>query len=188
MADDKGEARPPLQVKTPDRRGAGEAEHVAQRLVECLEVSNSPSPLSLFASFARVGVAAPRVVGAQGRARAGRRRRSPSRSGAGEPSTCAARVPAGREIVAVVGELDVPASTVTCAGCHGARGEGKTEGGVTAGSLMWSHLLKPYGHTHPTGRKHGPFNESSFIRAVTSGVDPVGQRPAGGDAALPHVG
>jgi ABC-type branched-subunit amino acid transport system substrate-binding protein len=82
--------------------------------------------------------------------------------------------PAGREIMAVVGELDVPATTMTCAGCHGARGEGKTEGGVTAGGLTWSHLLKPYGHTHPTGRKHGPFNESSFIRAVTGGVDPAG--------------
>ncbi len=82
--------------------------------------------------------------------------------------------PAGREIAAAVGELDVPASTVTCAGCHGARGEGKTEGGVTAGSLVWSHLLKPYGHTHPTGRKHGLFNDSSFIRAVTGGVDPAG--------------
>src|SRR3712207_5871883 len=56
----------------------------------------------------------------------------------------------GREIVAVVGEIDVPAATVTCAGCHGARGEGKTEGGVTAGNLTWAHLTKPYGHTHPT--------------------------------------
>lgn len=82
--------------------------------------------------------------------------------------------PSGREIAAAVGELDVPPTTVTCAGCHGARGEGKTEGGVTAGSLVWSHLLKPYGHTHPTGRKHGPFTESSFIRAVTGGVDPAG--------------
>ena len=82
--------------------------------------------------------------------------------------------PAGREIAAAVGELDVPSSTVTCAGCHGARAEGKTEGGVTAGSLVWSHLLKPYGHTHPTGRKHGPFTEVSFVRAVTAGVDPSG--------------
>jgi len=82
--------------------------------------------------------------------------------------------PSGREIAAAVGDLDVPASTVTCAGCHGARGEGKTEGGVTAGNLTWANLLKPYGHTHPTGRKHGPFTESSFIRAVTGGLDPSG--------------
>ena len=75
--------------------------------------------------------------------------------------------PSGREIQAVVGEVDVPASTMTCAGCHGARGEGKTEGGVTAGDLTWANLVKPYGHTHPTGRKHGPFDEAAFVRAVT---------------------
>lgn len=82
----------------------------------------------------------------------------------------------GRELVAAVGELEVPASTVTCAGCHGARGGGKTEGGVTAGSLVWSHLLQPSGHTHPTGRQHGPYTEASFIRALTQGVDPAGNR------------
>ncbi|HVG29431.1 MAG TPA: ABC transporter substrate-binding protein [Pyrinomonadaceae bacterium] len=79
---------------------------------------------------------------------------------------------AGRAITAVVGEIDVPASTMTCAGCHGLRGEGKTEGGVTAGDLTWSNLTKPYGHTHPSGRKHGAFTDSSVIFSVTNGVDP----------------
>ena len=80
----------------------------------------------------------------------------------------------GREITATVGELEVPSSTVTCAGCHGARGEGKTEGGVTAGNLTWANMVKPYGHTHPTGRKHGPFDEAAFARALADGVDPSG--------------
>ncbi len=79
---------------------------------------------------------------------------------------------AGREIVATVGELDVPSTTVACAGCHGRKGEGKTEGGVSAGNLTWANLTKTYGHTHPTGRKHGPFNDPSFIMAVANGVDP----------------
>lgn len=82
--------------------------------------------------------------------------------------------PSGKEITAMLGEIDVPASTMNCAGCHGLRGEGKTEGGVTAGNLTWTNLLKPYGHTHPSGRKHGPFNEPAFIRAVVNGVDPNG--------------
>jgi len=82
----------------------------------------------------------------------------------------------GKEITAMLGEIDVPASTMNCAGCHGLRGEGKTEGGVTAGNLTWSNLLKPYGHTHPSGRTHGPFNESSFIRAVVNGIDPDGNK------------
>jgi len=83
-----------------------------------------------------------------------------------------------REINAIVGELDVPASTVTCAGCHGRRGEGKTEGGVTAGNLTWSNLLKPYGHTHPSGRKHGAFDEKLFIRSLVEGKDPAGNELA----------
>jgi len=80
----------------------------------------------------------------------------------------------GREIVARLNDVDVPASALPCGGCHGMRGEGKSEGGVTAGDITWSNLLKPYGHTHPTGRKHGPFTESSVIRAVVNGVDPSG--------------
>jgi ABC-type branched-subunit amino acid transport system substrate-binding protein len=84
----------------------------------------------------------------------------------------------GREIKAMVGELDVPASTLTCAGCHGLRGEGKTEGGVTAGNLTWSNLVKTYGHTHPSGRKHGPFDEMLFARSVVQGLDPAGNEMA----------
>jgi ABC-type branched-subunit amino acid transport system substrate-binding protein len=86
--------------------------------------------------------------------------------------------PSGREITATVGELDVPASTLTCAGCHGLRGEGKTEGGVTAGNLTWAGLVKPDGHTHPTGRKHGPFNETLFARSLVEGFDPSGNELA----------
>jgi ABC-type branched-subunit amino acid transport system substrate-binding protein len=86
--------------------------------------------------------------------------------------------PSGREITAMVGEVDVPASTLTCAGCHGARGEGKTEGGVTAGNLTWTNLLKPYGHTHPSGRKHGPFDEATFARSLVEGIDPAGNEMA----------
>ncbi|HEY0365744.1 MAG TPA: ABC transporter substrate-binding protein [Pyrinomonadaceae bacterium] len=80
----------------------------------------------------------------------------------------------GKPLTALLGELEVPASTMNCAGCHGRRGEGKTEGGVTAGNLTWTNLTKSYGHTHPSGRKHGPFTESSFTTAVVRGVDPEG--------------
>ncbi|HEV8430192.1 MAG TPA: ABC transporter substrate-binding protein [Pyrinomonadaceae bacterium] len=84
----------------------------------------------------------------------------------------------GQEITAVLNDLDVPASTLTCAGCHGARGEGRTEGGVTAGNLVWSNLNKSYGHTHDIGRKHNAFTEASFVRALTGGVDPAGNKLA----------
>lgn len=81
---------------------------------------------------------------------------------------------AGKPLTAMVGDLEVPGSTINCAGCHGRRGEGKTEGGVVAGNLTWSNLTKSYGHTHPTGRKHSAFSESSFTTAVVRGVDPSG--------------
>jgi cytochrome c553 len=79
----------------------------------------------------------------------------------------------GQEITAMMGEVDVPASTLTCAGCHGNRGQGITEGGVTAGNMSWSHLTKPYGHADDGGRKHPAFSESSFVRAMTTGLDPA---------------
>src|ERR1044072_7361364 len=77
----------------------------------------------------------------------------------------------GHEITALMGEVDVPASTLPCAGCHGNRGEGKTEGGVTADNMSWSHLTKPYGHTDEGGRKHPAFSEASFVRIMTTGLD-----------------
>src|SRR5215212_6844948 len=83
-------------------------------------------------------------------------------------------IPGKKPLTAMVGDLEVPASTINCAGCHGRRGEGKTEGGVVAGNLTWANLTKSYGHTHPSGRKHGAFNESSFTTAVVRGVDPAG--------------
>lgn len=84
----------------------------------------------------------------------------------------------GQEITALMNEIDVPASTVTCAGCHGLKGQGITEGGVTAGPLTWSHLTKPYGHTDEGGRKHGAFSETSFVRMLTAGFDPAGNKLA----------
>lgn len=84
----------------------------------------------------------------------------------------------GQEITALMGEIDVPASTLTCAGCHGLRGQGITEGGVTAGPLTWSFLTKPYGHTDEGGRKHPAFSETSFVRMLTAGLDPAGNKLA----------
>jgi len=84
----------------------------------------------------------------------------------------------GQEITAMMGEVDVPASTLTCGGCHGNRGQGITEGGVTAGNMTWPFLTKPYGHSDDGGRKHPPFTESSFARLLTAGVDPGGNKLA----------
>ena len=86
--------------------------------------------------------------------------------------------PSGKKITAMLGDFDVPASTMSCGGCHGLRGEGKTEGGVSAGNLTWANLVKPYGHTHPSGRKHSAFDERLFTRSLVQGLDPAGNELA----------
>jgi ABC-type branched-subunit amino acid transport system substrate-binding protein len=84
----------------------------------------------------------------------------------------------GREIMAYLGEasLEVPGSAMTCAGCHGAEGQGKPEGGITPSDLTWSALTKPYGVVHASGRRHPPYTERALELAVTRGLDPAGNR------------
>ena len=87
--------------------------------------------------------------------------------------------PSGRTITAILGgndAVEVPAATLTCAGCHGADGKGKPEGGVIPSNITWSALMKTYGHTHNDGRTHPAFDELSLERAITEGVDPAGNK------------
>jgi ABC-type branched-subunit amino acid transport system substrate-binding protein len=86
--------------------------------------------------------------------------------------------PSGGEITAVMGEegVEVPASAVPCAGCHGRDGRGRPEGGVVPSDLTWDTLTRPYGVTHPSGRRHPPYDERLFKRAVTMGLDPAGNK------------
>lgn len=81
----------------------------------------------------------------------------------------------GKEIVAVLsGGAEVSAAVLPCAGCHGADGRGRPEGGVTPSDLTWEALTKPYGVTHGSGRAHPAYDERSLVWAVTNGVDPAG--------------
>lgn len=81
----------------------------------------------------------------------------------------------GGEIVAVMGEgVEVPASAMPCSSCHGRDGRGRPEGGVTPSDLTWNSLTRPYGVTHPSGRKHPPYDERSLKKAIAMGLDPAG--------------
>lgn len=81
----------------------------------------------------------------------------------------------GGEIVAVMGEgVEVPAAAVPCAGCHGRDGRGRPEGGVSPSDITWSRLSRPYGATHPSGRRHPPYDERLLKRAIAMGIDPAG--------------
>lgn len=120
------------------------------------------------------------AAGASGAARAGeaelelgRRIFLEGRNERGEPI----RVLLGAQNTALAG------AAAACGNCHGADGRGQPEGGVLPPDITWEELTKPYGHAHGTGRRHGPFDERSFARAVTEGIDPAGQRI---DGAMPR--
>lgn len=84
----------------------------------------------------------------------------------------------GKEILAYVGDasLEVPGSTLPCAGCHGLDGRGKPEGGVNPSNVTWEFLTKPYGLKHESGRQHPPYTERGLELAITRGLDPAGNK------------
>jgi ABC-type branched-subunit amino acid transport system substrate-binding protein len=86
--------------------------------------------------------------------------------------------PSGEPLRALIGFGQTPLSgqAVACGNCHGPDGKGRAEGGVLPSAIGWEELTKPYGHSHPGGRRHGPFSETSFQRAVNEGLDPAGNR------------
>ena len=84
--------------------------------------------------------------------------------------------PSGARLSARIGMggLELAGASVACGNCHGEDGRGRPEGGVLPPNIRWSELSKPYGHHHPSGRHHGPFDEPLFERAVMEGMDPNG--------------
>lgn len=84
----------------------------------------------------------------------------------------------GRAITAEVGMAGstMPGHVLTCANCHGADGLGRAEAGVVPPPITWSELTKSYGHVHENGRRHPPFDEAGLAKAVTTGLDPAGNR------------
>lgn len=81
------------------------------------------------------------------------------------------------EITAVLGNagLEVPASSFSCANCHGLRGEGTREGGIQPPPINWERLSQP--HTSAlTRRDRGAYNEATLARAISDALDPAGLR------------
>ena len=85
---------------------------------------------------------------------------------------------AGTEITAVmsVEGVEVPASAVPCASCHGLDGKGRPEGGVSPSDVTWANLAEPDGLTHPSGRTHPPYDVRTLKRAISLGIDPGGNK------------
>ncbi|ACB36143.1 Extracellular ligand-binding receptor [Leptothrix cholodnii SP-6] len=93
--------------------------------------------------------------------------------------------PSGASLSARIGMggLELSGASIACGNCHGDDGRGRAEGGVVPSDIRWSELVKPYGHQHDSGRRHGPFDEAALRRAVLDGVDPDGNRL---DGAMPR--
>lgn len=70
--------------------------------------------------------------------------------------------------------LTLSARLVPCIGCHGPRGAGEPEGGLVPSDIRWAMLSRPYLVTTPSGRRHGPYDRNSFLKAITEGIDPSG--------------
>ena len=89
----------------------------------------------------------------------------------------------GKPVVAVIESpssgtpgVELPATALPCASCHGADGRGRAEGGVEPTDLRPHSLTRPRQPVTPSGRRHPAYDERRLIRAVTMGFDPAGSR------------
>lgn len=69
-------------------------------------------------------------------------------------------------------KIDAITTGITCVGCHAEDGRGGQEGGVLSSDIRYEFLSKPYGVTHPSGRKHPAYDDGLVERAIVDGVDP----------------
>ena len=79
--------------------------------------------------------------------------------------------------------MPVPATALPCAGCHGRDGLGRPEGGVRPTNITWQNLAKQYGGTTELGRRWQGYDEDSFLRAVSAGIDSAGNKL---DSSMPR--
>ncbi len=67
--------------------------------------------------------------------------------------------------------MQLPASALPCAGCHGYDGRGKPEGGVKPADISGDSLRSPSDGALTNGRKRPAYDEATLTRAVAMGID-----------------
>ena len=81
----------------------------------------------------------------------------------------------GAEALLMQGKLRVPGARLSCAGCHGLDARGSHEGATKFPAIDWPSLTA-------ADRPGGPYDQASFLRAVTTGIAPDGRQM---DPAMP---
>jgi ABC-type branched-subunit amino acid transport system substrate-binding protein len=86
--------------------------------------------------------------------------------------------PSGKPIQAYLGNppVEMPATALTCAGCHGFDGRGKPEGGVEPSNITWEALTRPYVQARASARNRPPYTDRTLEIAIQKGFDPAGNR------------
>jgi ABC-type branched-subunit amino acid transport system substrate-binding protein len=69
----------------------------------------------------------------------------------------------------------IPSTLLSCAGCHGKDGRGRSVTGVDPPDITWQNLTKPYSLRVGVGRTRLPYTEALVVRAVATGRDSSNQ-------------
>jgi len=80
----------------------------------------------------------------------------------------------GKNIIANMSDVNVPAKVMACVNCHNANGTGNPESGIFPSNITWFELTKPYGGKRKNGKTYPAYDERTLKRAITMGIDPGG--------------
>lgn len=86
------------------------------------------------------------------------------------------RIESGEELrVSLAGmNADLSATLFRCVQCHGEAGQGSEEGGLRVPALTEAFLRRPH-ESRQTGKLRAAYTDETLARAITQGVDAVGQ-------------
>ena len=82
----------------------------------------------------------------------------------------------GTKVIANMSGIEIPASVLPCASCHGKDGKGKPEGGVTPSNITWTALTANYEGKRTIGRTYPAYTTQTIKRAISMGIDPAGNK------------
>jgi Periplasmic binding protein len=83
----------------------------------------------------------------------------------------------GQPVDAALADSSTPiaGSLLSCAGCHGKDGRGRSVAGIDPPDITWQNLTKPYALQAHIGRSRLPYTEALVLRAVVTGRDSSNQ-------------